>query len=363
MTAADGAIKVLVIGSGFGCRIQTPALRAAGFDVVGLVGSDAGRTAERAASSHIPQSFVDLDEAIARTGAQAVTVATPPSTHADLAIAALQRGCHVLCEKPFARDTAEASRMLEAAERSGRVHMIGHEFRFVPQQALIRRAIAEGQIGEPRLLNSILSHSYVGAFADNLPDWWWRPELGGGWLGASGSHSIDQVRAQLGEFASLSASMTTVTGEAGGVEDSFTLRFALDSGLEGVILQSSRDMAPPLYVFRVVGSKGTLWAQDADVWVSQGGQARKLDMPSELVLPPPPPPSTDPRQASVEWQFLTAAELPPYARLCAAFRAAIEGGEAPGSIPAATFADGVACMRVMDAIRDSASRGGAAVTL
>ena len=119
----------LVAGTGFGCRVHIPALRAAGFEVVGLVGTDAERTRRRAESSAVPQAFTDLDEAIRRTGAKVVNVATPPHTHGPLVMVAISRGCHVLCEKPFARDAAEARAMLHAAQRAGIVHLLGHEFR------------------------------------------------------------------------------------------------------------------------------------------------------------------------------------------------------------------------------------------
>jgi predicted dehydrogenase len=54
-----------------------------------------------------------------------------------------------LCEKPFARDAGEARAMLEAAQRAGIVHLVGHEFRWTPERALFARAIAEGLIGRP----------------------------------------------------------------------------------------------------------------------------------------------------------------------------------------------------------------------
>src|SRR5690606_33292026 len=145
-------IPALVVGTGFGCRIHVPALRAAGFEVVGLVGTNPERLARRAEKNGIARTFTDLDEAIARTGAQVVTIATPPNTHAELTLAAIARGCHVVCEKPFAFDAAEGQAMLDAAEKAGVVHMVAHEFRWLPDRALFGRAIAEGLIGEPRFL-------------------------------------------------------------------------------------------------------------------------------------------------------------------------------------------------------------------
>jgi predicted dehydrogenase len=73
-------ISAVVVGTGFGCRVQIPALRAAGFDVAGLVGTDAARTRERAELNDVRDAFTDLEEAIFRTGAKAVAVATPPHT-------------------------------------------------------------------------------------------------------------------------------------------------------------------------------------------------------------------------------------------------------------------------------------------
>src|SRR4051794_16556777 len=94
------APPALVVGTGFGCRIHVPALRAAGFEVAGLVGSDPERTARRAQANGVPLVFTDLDEAISKTGAVAVTIATPPNSHGPLTLAAVARGCHVICEKP-----------------------------------------------------------------------------------------------------------------------------------------------------------------------------------------------------------------------------------------------------------------------
>src|SRR5258706_4092098 len=112
-------LRVLVVGTGFGCRIQVPAFRGAGFKVAGLVGTDLARTRERAAANGVPEAFADLGKAIDATGADVVAISTPPFTHCELSIQALEAGCHVLCEKPFARDAAEARAMLAAAEKAG----------------------------------------------------------------------------------------------------------------------------------------------------------------------------------------------------------------------------------------------------
>lgn len=345
----------LVVGTGFGCRVHVPALRAAGFDVAGVVGADPDRTRRRAEASGVPQAFTDLDEAIARTGAVAVTIATPPHTHAQLSIAAMSRGCHVLCEKPLARDVSEAQTMLAAAERAGVAHLVGHEFRWRPERALVARSISDGLIGEPRFLTLVQYMALVASPDARMPHWWFDIEAGGGWLGASGSHSMDQVRAWLGEFASVSAALPTVSARNDGAEDSFVVRFRLANGVEGVAQQTAGAWGPNTDTTRIAGTKGTLWIEGSAVWLADRNGTRELTMPSDLALAPP--------AASGDDSPGPASNVMLFARLCAALRAAMEGKPSATPVPVPTFADGVACMRVLDAIRASAAKGGALVAV
>lgn len=360
---AGDRIKALVVGTGFGCRIQLPALLGAGFDVVGLVGQDAARTAERARVNGVAASFTDLGAAIDATGAQVVAISSPPHAHAALSITAFERGCHVLCEKPFAADLAEAQAMLAAAEKSGKVHMMGHEFRFEPLRATVAKALAEGMIGEPRLANITILLPQLTASEGEMPDWWFDPGEGGGWLGALGSHVVDQLRTWLGEFDSVSASLTSVSATRGPADDSFSLRFRMKSGLGGVIQSSAGAWGPPLDVARVCGSEGTLWTEGGEVRFAGRSGNRTLAIAPEIALPPAPPITGDPRHETARWKGLVQVELPAYTVLCRSLKAAIEGRPAESPITPATFADGVACMKVMDAIRASARDGGSVVAV
>jgi predicted dehydrogenase len=356
-------LRALVVGTGFGCRIQLPALRGAGFDVVGMVGAHAARTAERAQVNGVAESFTDLGQAIDTTGADLVAISAPPHAHASLSITALERGCHVLCEKPFAADLGEARQMLTAAKKAGKVHMMGHEFRFEPLRATIASAIAEGMIGDPRLASIVILIPHLSSSGGDLPDWWFDPGEGGGWLGALGSHVIDQLRTWLGEFDSVSASLARVTATRGAADDSFTVRCRMENGLEGMIQSSAGTWGPPLNVARVCGTEGTLWTEASTVHFSGRGGDRTLPIAPELVLPPAPPITDDPRHESLRWRGLVQTELAPYTVLCRSLKSAIEGTPAASPITPATFADGVACMEVMDAIRASARDGGSRITI
>src|SRR5215469_8689691 len=146
----------VVVGTGFGCITHVESLRAAGFDVVALVGRDQRRTAERAAAVGVANPMTSLADALARPDADVVVIATPPHTHAPLTLQAIAAGKHVVCEKPFTLDKVEAQELQQAAERAGVVNMLGTEFRWGTVQALAARAITEGTIGTPRLATFIM---------------------------------------------------------------------------------------------------------------------------------------------------------------------------------------------------------------
>jgi predicted dehydrogenase len=360
---ASSNIPVLIVGTGFGCRIQVPAFRAAGFDVVGLVGADAKRTRERSESNGIPGAFTDLDEAITKTGAKAVAVSTPPHTHGRLTLAAIARGCHVICEKPFAKDAAEAKSMVAAAERAGVINLMGHEFRFNPERTTMARVIASGAIGEPRFACFTGFIPYVVGDKLDMPVWWFDEEVGGGWLGASSPHLIDWIRFTLGDLESLSGAVTTLAPKNGDADDSYAFRFRMKSGLEGVVQQSAAAWGPPIDIARVMGTKGSVWVEGAEVKLSDREGARTVPIAEELRLPPIPPLSADPRQETPKWKNLIPIELPQYVRLCEAFRALVEGRKPATDIPLPTFRDGLATMEAIDAVRRSAADGGTLVRL
>ena len=101
-------LGAVVVGTGFGVLTHLRALRGAGIEVHALVGRDPDKTARRAAQSGVEHAITDLSQALALPGVDIVTVATPPHTHAEIAIAACEAGKHVMCEKPFAADLEQA---------------------------------------------------------------------------------------------------------------------------------------------------------------------------------------------------------------------------------------------------------------
>ncbi|HEV3226901.1 MAG TPA: Gfo/Idh/MocA family oxidoreductase [Acidimicrobiales bacterium] len=332
--------RVAVVGTGFGCRVHVPALRAAGFDVVALVGQDRDRTERRAGRAGVAGACTSLREAL-DLHVDAVTIAAPPDQHSPLTLEALAAGAHVLCEKPFALDVDAAEALAAAAARANRVGLVAHEFRFAPERRLVAQLLRDDAIGAPRLATLLQHLDLVADRATPVPSWWFDSAQGGGWLGASGSHTIDQVRHWLGDIAAVRSSSLLCRGAD--ADDGFVGHLTTASGCEVTIEQCAAAWGPPLDVARVVGERGTLWIDRSHrVWLASAD-----DREGRCLLDPPASAaSDDPRQR------FTHLELGPFTDLCRCFADAIGGN---GSSDAATFADGVAVQRVIDIIR--AGRG------
>lgn len=92
-------------------------------------------------------ALAGVDELLERTSPDVVVVATPPETHADLCVRALEAGAHVLCEKPFVTNLADADRVLAAAAAAGRRVAVNHQFREKPIFRAVREAVRDGRYG------------------------------------------------------------------------------------------------------------------------------------------------------------------------------------------------------------------------
>ena len=348
-----GDTGVVIVGTGFGCHTHLRAIRRAGLTVSALVGRDAERTNARAERFAIPMATTSLVEALEQPGVSAVAVVTPPNTHHDLVLEAVAAGKHVVCEKPFARDVDEARAMLHAADRAGVVHFLGTEFRFGTGQALSNRLIAAGAIGEPRIATFLMLMPLLADTAAEVPDWWASVDEGGGWLGAHASHVVDNVRNTFGEFEGVSASLSLTAPRPMTADDGFSILFRTRSGVEGIMQSSAGTWGPPVILRRYSGTKGTLWFEGDDIWVADSEGQRKVDPPEDLLTDPPEAPPTDFMVTAYDWMHAHGTDIGPYTRLYEVFRDTIAGAPLPDDPVPATFADAVADMEVMDAIRRS----------
>ncbi len=356
--ADERPLGAAVVGTGFGVLTHVRALRGAGFTVEALVGRDPVKTADRARMFDIPLATTDLDAALARPGVDAVAVATPPHTHARIVLSAIAAGKHVMCEKPFARDRSEAQAMYEAAEAAGVVHLLGTEFRFATGQALLTRTVREGAIGEPRLGLFLLHIPTLADPAAELPAWWERAEEGGGWLGAYGTHVLDQVRTTIGEVTHVAASLQTLAPRpAMTADDTYTIQLRT-AGDCTVLLQSSCAAGGQFVaVTKITGTSGTVWAQGDEVWLDDRRGHRQVPPPADLPFVPPDPPPSELLHTTYDMWHSMGTDLEPYTRLFTRLRDRIVGAPSATEPEAATFSDGVANQAIVDAIRAASASG------
>lgn len=161
--------------------------------------SDVDRTRADTASARYGGAVEpDWRKLVERADVDAVVISTPPHLHAEMGIAALESGKHVLCEKPLARSPAECRRMVEAADRYGRFLATGFNYRFYPSIEKARSLVDSGAIGEVDHIRSYAGYSAADHSHAWLHDAW---TMGGGSLRDNGIHLIDLTRYFLGEVA------------------------------------------------------------------------------------------------------------------------------------------------------------------
>jgi predicted dehydrogenase len=182
-----------------------------------LAGRDAARVAEAADKLGWSSTETDWHRVIERDDVDLVDVCTPGDTHAEIAIAALDAGKHVLCEKPLANSVAEAEAMAEAAAKAaarGVRSMVGFTYRRVPAIGLARQLVAEGRLGEIRHVRAQYLQDWI---ADPAAPMSWRLEkdkAGSGALGDIGAHIVDLTQYITGQqLTGVSAMLETFVKE------------------------------------------------------------------------------------------------------------------------------------------------------
>ena len=132
------------------------------------------------------------------------------------------------------------------------------------------------------------------------------------------------------------------------------MHFRTCSGVDGIMQSTVGAWGPPVFCTRVAGSAGTVWAEFDTVRVADAAGTREIPAPRDLPLAPPDPPPGDLLVTAYDGLHAFGIDLAPYTRLCRTFLDLVEGRPVPADPPPATFADGLAGMQVLDAIRRSA---------
>ena len=338
--------RVGVFGTGWGARVSVPAFRAAGWEVAGLWSRKPERAASVAERLEIPFATHEAAALLDRQEINAVAIHTPPHMHLKLCRDAFAAGKHVLVDKPFATNAADARALADAAEASDRTAMINYEFRYAPLRVRVWELLNEGAIGKVRHMSADL-HTTNPLMQLERP-WRLDPAHGGGLLNELGSHAIDRFRQWLGDIATVSAQLGSFPPDDLPVgltsEDQISASFSFESGATAT-LDMSWVSDPPLGLRVVItGSEGVIRATSPGSMLSEGDVAigRIGDEEFTAVIPPAD----------------TASELPKgavgvSARLIHTFAAGIDEGRSP----APNFVDGLHSQVAIDAMRESAATG------
>lgn len=198
-------VRIGVLGTSWWVdSMYLPALVAhAGAEITGICGRDPGRAQARAEQWDIDWWSVDTDEFLDPDRLDAVVVATTDDTHEPFTLAAIERGLHVLCEKPTALTAVGAQRMADAATAAERITLVPFTYRYMPTSQYVKRLIDEGFVGRPFQLGM----RYHAGFARN-GEYSWRFDAdgaGSGVLGDLGPHWLHVARWLLGEVTHIGA--------------------------------------------------------------------------------------------------------------------------------------------------------------
>jgi predicted dehydrogenase len=184
--------KVGIVGSGFGARAHAPAFKGhPDFEVVAIASPHSAQSIAK--ERGIPNAFSSCEELLRGCDIDVVSIAAPPFNHREDVLASLDAGKHVICEKPFALDVAQAEEMLDAAKRAGTATAVMHEFRWVPERLAVKELIENKHLRPLREIEITQLSNRLRADVERKRSWWFDRERGGGMAGALLSHLIDSA--------------------------------------------------------------------------------------------------------------------------------------------------------------------------
>ena len=153
---SDKKVRVAVVGTGNVAQVaHIPAYQSIpSAELVALVDEDMVKCTAIRKQYGVPKAYDDLTKMLEKEDVDAVDICTPNYLHAPMAIAALRSGRHVLCEKPLARNSAEAEKMAETAKQSNRILMVAMNNRFRSDVEVLRTFVRRGELGTTQLVKA-----------------------------------------------------------------------------------------------------------------------------------------------------------------------------------------------------------------
>jgi predicted dehydrogenase len=350
-------IGVAVIGTGFGQKIHIPGLQAhPRTQVVAVYHRDLAKARAIAEQYGIAHACQTVEEIVSLPEVAAVSISTPPFLHHEMATAVLAAGKHLLLEKPTALNLAEALSLYKLAQSQHLSATLDFEFRFVPAWQRFAELLAEGYVGQKRLVKV---DWLVSSRADAHKPWNWYAceDQGGGALGAIGSHLFDYMAWLFGSVSQLCGRLSTtiatrpdpLTGEHKPVDadDTCTLLMELADGTPCQAALSAVTYQGRGHWIEVYGDRGTLvlgsdnpsdYVHGFRLWASLAGQPLvEVEIPERLQFS----------------QTYADGRLAPFIRVVDRWVQGIESGEAMSP----SLREGVYSQLVMDLTHQSHDTG------
>jgi len=242
----SSSTSVGLVGAGIISGVHGPYIRKAGADVVAIADADLGAANDLADRFDVQRTYADAGSMLAAEELDVVHVLTPPHTHAEIAVNALEAGVHVVVEKPAALSVEEVNRMVAAADKAGRMLCVDHNRLFDPVMLEARRLVADGVLGD-----LVGVESYQAGHASERA---WLSQLTGGGLGDLLPHPLYLQLAFLGPVDELQAWAFDRRDEKGPRE----LRVLMKSGDVSGMLTISMNAHPQSNTLRLYGTRMTV---------------------------------------------------------------------------------------------------------
>lgn len=284
MSEAPSRLRAAIVGTGFVARVHARALRELGVRTVAVCGRTPAGT-EALATDLGADPYDDLDALLEHAAVDVLHVCTPNAVHAEQTLSALERGVHVVCEKPLAVSTAETASMVDTAERMGLVNATCYHVRCYPLVEQMRSDVAEGRIGRVTAVHG----RYLCDDVLAAPSGWRLDPAASGpsyVVGDLGTHWLDLAEHVTGlRVIGVLAESRSFGGSGGGLEDYAALLLRLEGGAVGsLVLSAGAAGRKNQLLFECEGESGGLtWDQEEPGILL----AREAAAPSRIVVKDP----------------------------------------------------------------------------
>jgi predicted dehydrogenase len=327
-------MRTAIIGAGTQARRRASSIALSGHDNIAVVSALPADSAEQLADEVNAEVLGNWADAVARPDVDAVVICTPPDVHEAIAIRSLRAGKHVLCEKPLARSSAEAQRMLDGAAEVGRILWCGFNHRYHPAVRQVREWLEEGHLGEPMYLRGRYGITGRPGYEHE-----WRADpkrVGGGQLMEQGIHIVDLARWFLGDFAHAVGTLGTYYWKAQPFEDNAFVILTKADG-RAAMLHSSLTEWHNLFSLELFGTDGYAKAEGlGGVYGLETASLGRRDFSAPFSETRIEYRGTDPSWG-LEWEAFVSATRQPRVDLASA-------------------RDGVLALKIVEAVYKSASK-------